>query len=66
MLAPCVAPKFVPVIVTDVPTGPLVGASYTDVHIALPGLYLTAIAALLAAAWIIVGVMREKNVIRDA
>ena len=26
VLVPCVAPKFVPVIVTDVPTGPLVGA----------------------------------------
>jgi hypothetical protein len=26
VLAPCVAPKFVPVSVTDVPTGPLVGA----------------------------------------
>ena len=25
VLVPCVAPKFVPVIVTDVPTGPLVG-----------------------------------------
>jgi hypothetical protein len=25
VLAPCVAPKFVPVIVTDVPTGPVVG-----------------------------------------
>src|SRR5512138_3610219 len=27
VLVPCVAPKFVPVIVTDVPTGPLVGVS---------------------------------------
>lgn len=43
-------------------TGPLVGASYTDIHVALPGLYITAIAALLAAAWIVVGVMREKLV----
>src|SRR2546423_1147538 len=43
-------------------TGPLVGASYTDVHVALPGLYITAIAALLAAAWIVFGVMREKLV----
>jgi hypothetical protein len=25
VLAPCVAPKFVPLIVTDVPTGPEVG-----------------------------------------
>jgi len=41
-------------------TGPLVGASHTDVHVALPGLYITAIAALLAAAWIIFGVVRDK------
>jgi uncharacterized membrane protein (UPF0182 family) len=41
-------------------TGPLVGASYTDVHIALPGLYVSAIAALVAAAWIAFGVVREK------
>ena len=43
-------------------TGPLVGASYTDIHIALPGLYLTAIAALLAAGWIVFGIMRDKLV----
>ncbi|MDP9201056.1 MAG: UPF0182 family protein, partial [Gemmatimonadota bacterium] len=43
-------------------TGPLVGASYTDVHVALPGLYVTAIAALIAAAWIIAGIAREKLV----
>ena len=43
-------------------TGPLVGASYTDVHVALPGLYVTAIAALLAAAWVIAGVVRDKLV----
>jgi len=43
-------------------TGPLVGASYTDVHVALPGLYITAIAALVAAAWIIFGVVRDKLV----
>jgi uncharacterized membrane protein (UPF0182 family) len=41
-------------------TGPLVGASYTDVHIALPGLYVSAIAALVTAAWIAFGVVREK------
>jgi hypothetical protein len=40
----------------------LVGASYTDVHVGLPGLYITAIAALLAAVWIMYGVMREKLV----
>ena len=43
-------------------TGPLVGASYTDVHVALPGLYVTAIAALIAAAWVVAGVVREKLV----
>jgi uncharacterized membrane protein (UPF0182 family) len=43
-------------------TGPLTGASYTDVHVALPGLYITAIAAVLAAAWIVFGVVREKLV----
>ena len=43
-------------------TGPLVGASYTDVHVALPGLYITAVAAFLAAAWIVFGIMRDKLV----
>jgi hypothetical protein len=43
-------------------TGPLVGASYTDIHVALPGLYITAVAALAAAAWIVFGVVREKLV----
>ena len=43
-------------------TGPLVGASYTDIHVALPGLYITAIAAVAAAAWIVFGVVREKLV----
>jgi hypothetical protein len=41
-------------------TGPLLGASYTDVHVALPGLYVSAIAALLAAAWVAAGIMRGK------
>jgi uncharacterized protein len=40
----------------------LMGASYTDVHVALPGLYVAAIAALIAAAWIIAGIVREKLV----
>jgi hypothetical protein len=31
VLVPCVAPKFVPVIVTDVPTGPLVGERFVIV-----------------------------------
>jgi len=43
-------------------TGPLVGASYTDVHVALPGLYFCAIAALLAAGWIVLGVARDRMV----
>jgi uncharacterized membrane protein (UPF0182 family) len=43
-------------------TGPLVGASYTDIHVALPGLYISAIAALIAAAWVVFGIVREKLV----
>jgi uncharacterized membrane protein (UPF0182 family) len=43
-------------------TGPLVGASYTDVHIALPGLYISAIAAVLAAVWVVFGIVRDKLV----
>ena len=40
----------------------LVGASYTDVHVVLPGLYITAVVALIAAVWVVVGVVREKLV----
>jgi uncharacterized membrane protein (UPF0182 family) len=43
-------------------TGPLLGASYTDVHVALPGIYVSAIAALVAAAWIVTGIVREKMI----
>jgi uncharacterized membrane protein (UPF0182 family) len=43
-------------------TGPLVGASYTDIHIALPGLYICAIAGIVAAAWVVFGIIREKLV----
>ncbi|HEY0527768.1 MAG TPA: UPF0182 family protein [Gemmatimonadaceae bacterium] len=43
-------------------TGPLVGASYTDVRVGLPGLYISAVAALLAAVGIIYGVVRERLV----
>src|SRR3954468_17469310 len=43
-------------------TGPLLGASYTDIHVALPGLYVTAVAALIAAAWVTYGVIRDKLV----
>ena len=41
-------------------TGPLVGASYTDVSVGLPGLYVSAIAAIIAAVWVMWGVFREK------
>jgi len=43
-------------------TGPLIGASYTDVHIALPGLYVCAIVGVLAAAWVLFGIARDKLV----
>jgi uncharacterized protein len=43
-------------------TGPLIGASYTDVHIALPGLYVCAIVGVLAAAWVLLGIARDKLV----
>ncbi|HEY4659792.1 MAG TPA: UPF0182 family protein, partial [Gemmatimonadaceae bacterium] len=39
-------------------TGPLVGASYTDVHVRLPGIRLSAIVALLAAATVAYGTWR--------
>ncbi len=41
-------------------TGPLVGASYTDLHARYPAMHLTAIAALLAAAMVIYGMLRRK------
>ncbi len=41
-------------------TGPLVGASYTDVHITLKGIYVSAVIAVLAAAWIVVGIVRDR------
>lgn len=43
-------------------TGPLLGASYTDIHVALPGLYVSAFAALIAAGWIAFGILRDKMV----
>ncbi|MGH7583504.1 MAG: UPF0182 family protein, partial [Gemmatimonadales bacterium] len=36
-------------------TGPLVGASYTDVHATLPALRLLTATALVAAGWVLVG-----------
>ncbi|MEO8636421.1 MAG: UPF0182 family protein [Gemmatimonadales bacterium] len=41
-------------------TGPLVGASYTDLHATLPAIRVTAIVALLAAAFVIAGGMRGR------
>ena len=41
-------------------TGPLVGASYTDLHATLPALRITAVAALVAAAVVIHGGMRRQ------
>jgi len=41
-------------------TGPLVGASYTDLHATLPALRISAIAALIAAAVVIEGGVRRR------
>ena len=41
-------------------TGPLVGASYSDVHVALPGLYVAAFAAVAAAGVVVDGVRRGR------
>ena len=41
-------------------TGPLVGASYTDVHVTLPGLYVTAVAAVIGAALVVYGILRSE------
>lgn len=43
-------------------TGPLVGASYADVHVLLGGIRLSAVAGLLAAALVIYGVLRQQLV----
>ena len=39
-------------------TGPLVGASYTDLYARLPAIRVTAVLALLAAAIVLIGAMR--------
>jgi hypothetical protein len=39
-------------------TGPLFGASFTDIHARLPALRVTAVAAVLAAGTVIVGALR--------
>jgi uncharacterized membrane protein (UPF0182 family) len=41
-------------------TGPLVGASYTDVHVSLPGIRASAIAALVAIGLVIYGAVRGR------
>jgi uncharacterized membrane protein (UPF0182 family) len=41
-------------------TGPLVGASYTDVHARLPGMHVGAVAALLAAGAVMLGIVRGR------
>jgi uncharacterized protein len=41
-------------------TGPLVGASYTDLHARLPALRVSAVVALLAAIAVMVGGMRQQ------
>lgn len=43
-------------------TGPLVGASYADVHVLLIGIRLSAVAAVLAAGLVLYGVLRQKLV----
>ncbi len=43
-------------------TGPLLGASYTDVHVRLPAIHLSAIVAVLAAAAVIYGIFRRELV----
>ncbi|MFI5231208.1 MAG: UPF0182 family protein [Gemmatimonadales bacterium] len=41
-------------------TGPLLGASYTDVHVGLPAIRISAFAAMLAAATVVYGVIRQQ------
>jgi uncharacterized membrane protein (UPF0182 family) len=41
-------------------TGPLVGASYTDLHARLPALRVSAIAAVLAAVFVLVGGVQRR------
>jgi uncharacterized membrane protein (UPF0182 family) len=41
-------------------TGPLIGASYTDVHVRLPAIRISAVVALLAAGAVIYGVVRRQ------
>lgn len=41
-------------------TGPLVGASYTDLHATLPAIRISAVAALLTAVLLVVGAVRRQ------
>ena len=41
-------------------TGPLVGASYADVHVLLIGIRISAVAAVVAAALVLYGVVSQK------
>ena len=43
-------------------TGPFTGASYADVHILLPGLRISAVAAVLTAGFVVYGVVRDELV----
>jgi len=43
-------------------TGPLVGASYTDLHAKLPALHIVAVTAVLGAVLVIYGMLRRKIV----
>ncbi|NNG16667.1 MAG: UPF0182 family protein [Gemmatimonadales bacterium] len=40
-------------------TGPMVGASYADLHAALPALRLSAVVALIAAGYVLLGAIRQ-------
>ncbi|MGQ0642099.1 MAG: UPF0182 family membrane protein [Gemmatimonadaceae bacterium] len=42
-------------------TGPFVGASFTDVKARLPGMYLSIVAALVAAGLVVFGIVRRKR-----
>jgi uncharacterized protein len=41
-------------------TGPLVGASYADVHVSLIGIRISAVVALFAAGLVVYGIVRQK------
>jgi uncharacterized protein len=41
-------------------TGPLVGASYTDLHASLPAMHLSAAVAVIAAVAVLIGAMRRE------